>query len=74
MKGLLRLALVDTDQRDLLAHAKSYIVDTTRKGEEYLFKKDQKHSPNSHQKRTPKVSAGGHGVVGLNSSCEKLHS
>ena len=38
-KGLIRLALMDSDKLDKPAHAQSYIVDTSPKCAEYFSKK-----------------------------------
>ena len=40
LKGLIRLALMDSDKLDKPAHAKSYIVDTSPKCAENIFEKD----------------------------------
>ena len=39
-KGLINLVMIDSDNWDKTAHAKSYIVDTAPKCVEYLFEKD----------------------------------
>ena len=39
-KGLINLALIDLDKRDKTAHAKNYLVNTSPKCAEYLFKND----------------------------------
>jgi len=39
-QGLISLALLDSDKLDKPAHAKSYLVDTSPKDAEYIFRKN----------------------------------